>query len=343
MGNAFGFIIVQSIISFANLCHQEAARLPFLIEFVLVSKAAEEASEDTFAFSVFVFVGALLYALVLMHDRSCHASQAIVLAVLASSARRFAVYAFVIQGHSASILTAVPQTVPSRCVKIKFFRTACAEVCCAAAGLALPGADLTDLLVGRRRNCNSNWTSITACVIVLAQEHGSLSLARHTIFGVDKAAGAIRITLHTQEVCSIQRHCETSITLRQACTLLEVPLCTLEVASVAIEWTAVAALARGLAGHALIQLLIRVRAERTLSLAHHAIKEWGRPIWIAGGAPVSIVVVTFPAVSVAVLAGVSRVIVKSSRWAPLDALILVEYNLVCDCVATLADSRSDKK
>jgi hypothetical protein len=159
--------------------------------------------------------------------------------------------------------------------------------------LALACADLADLLVGRRWNRDTSRTSITACVIVLAQEHCTLRLARHAILDIDEASSAVRITLHTQEVRSIQRHCETRITLSQACALLEVPLVTLEVASVAIKWATVAALARSLTRHALVQATVRIGAKWALSLAHCTIKEWIRPIWIAGGAPVAVIIVAF--------------------------------------------------
>lgn len=111
--NAFSSIIIQSIISFADLCHQEAAWLSSVVLSILVAKPAEEAGENTFSFSIFIFCRTFCYALVFMHHKSCLASQTIILVVFASSAGRFTIHAFVIQGYPSFVLAAVPEALSS--------------------------------------------------------------------------------------------------------------------------------------------------------------------------------------------------------------------------------------
>jgi len=285
-----------------------------------------------------------------MHHKSSHTGQAIVLGSLTGGAGRRAAHAFSIKSNSCFVfyfklihhligllwLSAIPQALSSCFIKRELFGATGAEILLAIAGLALACACLAVLFDSWLANRDASWASFMASVISQTQEGSSLWLACQTVFGVDGTSLAVRTALNTQEISSVQRHRVSRITSSQALACFEIPLLALEVTCVAIKRSAVAALAWSLTRHAFVQVTIRICSKWTCCFTHHTIQEWSNSIWITRCALIAVLVVTFQAIAIAILAAICRIIIESLSWTPVDTRLFVQDDILGDCVAARA-------
>jgi hypothetical protein len=202
--------------------------------------------------------------------------------------------------------------------------------------LALACAYLAVLVNSWLANRDASWASFMASVISQTQEGSSLWLACQTVFGVDGTSLAVRTALNTQEISSIQRHRVSRITSSQALACFEIPLLALEVTCITIKRSTVTALAWSLTRHAFVQVSIGICSKWTCCFTHHTIQVWSNSFWITRCALIAVLVVTFQAIAIAILAAICRIIIESLSWAPLDACLFVQDDILGDCVAARA-------
>ena len=229
-----------------------------------------------------------------MHHKSWLTSQAMVRCGFTGSAWRLTVYAFPIRSYSCltpyhreliglilSGLCAISYARPGCFIKRELFGAACAEIRRSRAGCALTCACLAMLFGTWLVNRDAARASIVARVIMKAQVDWSTWLACQAVFDVDDASLTVRIALDAQEIGSIQRHSVARTAPSQALSSLEIPLRTLEVASVAVQRPAVTALTWRLAWHALAQGSVPICSKWAFAFTRHTVQEWCWSFWIA--------------------------------------------------------------